>query len=169
MPFICKGCHYVQSPPVNLKYENNGSDYLLVFQAPGFNEWTGGALTISGNRIPIDSKSTHSCAARMRNSFIRKNVLRYNYDIAEAVCCYPGVLTSGRDKKPKVKSVNQCTINMANLLSKKKYTKITCFGDVAYKVVMNAITMIPGWAGPTPSYAPHPSSGVSNLVLDASY
>lgn len=167
MAFVCTGCPYAMTPPVNIRYENNGSDHLLVFQAPGYDEWN--AKTLSGGRIPIDSISSHSCAARMRNSFLRKGVLRTDYDIAEAVCCFPGKLSSKRDKKPKAKSISQCTVNMADLLNKKAYSEITCFGDIAFKVVTDAIATIPGWKGPTPSLAKHPSGGVSNAILDASY
>lgn len=169
MPFICTNCQYQQSSSMKLRYENNNSDYLLVFQAPGFSEWTGGTLTMSGNRIPIDSVSAHSCAERMRRSFSRKHVCRTNYDIAEAVCCYPGKLASGRDKRPRVGSIKQCTVNMATLLKKKKYSKITCFGKIAYKVVVDAIATIQGWNGPVPVYAAHPSGRVSDSRLDSSY
>ena len=63
---------------------------LLVFQVPGIDEAKIG--------LPISSPNPHSCASRMRNSFSRKGVLRSNYDIAEAVSCYPcypGKLRSG--------------------------------------------------------------------------
>lgn len=169
MAFNCIGCSYYRSPAMNLKFENNNSSYLLVFQAPGFDEWNGGKSTVSGKRIPLDSNNRYSCAARMRNSFIRKGVSRTNYDIAEAVCCFPGKLKNGRDKKPNVSSRSSCTKNMATLLRKKSYTKITCFGNFAFQTVKDAISMIPGWIGPTPIFASHPSSGVTNKALDSSY
>lgn len=173
MPFICNGCPYFSNSPMHLKFENNNSKYLLVFQAPGIAEWTGGNMTMSGQRIPIDSISPHSCAERMRDSFQRKSVLRTDYDIAEAVCCYPGHLKSGRDKKPRMKSIKQCTVNMAELLKRKNYTRIACFGTIAYRVVNDAINIIrqtnPNWIVPAISQAPHPSGHVSYATLDSSY
>lgn len=170
MAFVCNNCPYAQNPAINLKYENNKSNHLLVFQSPGYDEWMGKNLTTSGKRIPIDSISPHSCAARMRNSFSRKKVSRKDYDIAEAVCCFPGKLSSnGRDKKPTVKSINQCAVNMSQLLSKNKYLKITCFGSIAYDVVNKAIKIIKNWTGPIPTHVSHPSGRISNETLDQSY
>ncbi len=72
MAFNCIGCSYYKSKAMNLKFENNNSSYLLVLQAPGFDEWNGGKSTVSGKRIPLDSSNPHSCAARMRNSFLER-------------------------------------------------------------------------------------------------
>lgn len=167
MAFVCAGCPYAKPSNQPIRCERNGSKYLLVFQAPGNDEWHGGKSTISGNRIPIDSVNSHSCAARMRNSFVRKGVLRNNYDIAEAVCCYPGKNQNGRDKKPSAKSIASCINNMERLLRKGQYTRIVCFGNIAYKVVSQALSAIHGNAICT--WASHPSSGVSNNILDSSY
>ena len=165
MAFVCVGCPYANSSNQPIRCERNGSKYLLVFQAPGNDEWSG--TTISGNRIPIDSANSHSCAARMRNSFARKKASRKDYDIAEAVCCYPSKNTNRRDKKPSARSIASCTKNMERLLQKGQYTKIVCFGNVAYKVVSQALSTINGNAICT--WVSHPSSGVSNNTLDNSY
>lgn len=170
MAFVCAGCPYAKPSNQPIRCERNGSKYLLVFQAPGNDEWSG--TTISGNRIPIDSANSHSCAARMRNSFARKKVSRKDYDIAEAVCCYPGKNKHGknkklRDKKPSVKSIVSCTKNMERLLREGQYTRIVCFGNVAYQMVSQALNAIHGNAICT--WASHPSSGVSNNTLDNSY
>ena len=166
MSFICTGCPYANLPNQPIRCERNGSKYLLVFQAPGNDEWSG--TTISGNRIPIDSANSHSCAARMRNSFVRKGVSRNNYDIAEAVCCYPGKNQNDRDKKPSARSITSCINNMERLLQKGQYTRIVCFGNIAYKVVSQALSAIHGNV-PICTKASHPSSGVSNNALDSSY
>lgn len=169
MPFICTGCPYINLPLHHLRYENNNSDHLLVFQAPGYNEWTGN--TMSGKRIPIDSSNSHSCAERMRKSFVKKSVTRKNYDIAEAVCCYPGRSPkTGRDKKPSAKSISCCTQNMVRLLTSHNYNKITCFGTIASKVVTNAINTAiqKGFTMPKPNHVRYPCS-VSINVLSGSY
>ena len=114
MPFVCAGSPYAQTPSCNLKYENNRSDPLLVFQAPGQDEWNGCSPTLSGERIPIDSASSRSCAERMRQSFSRNHVSRTDYDVAEAVCCFPGKLSNGREKRPRVGSIRRCANNMMN-------------------------------------------------------
>lgn len=167
--FVCqyKKCPYYQPNQTAIGYENNNSNILLIFQAPGNDEWTGNTMT--GNKIPIDSNNSKSCANRMRKSFKRNKVFRGNFDIAEAVCCYPGKSQNGRDNKPWFSSMALCSINMVNILVKKRYQRIICFGDVAYDVVTTAITQIVNWSGPNSTLAPHPSSGIKNAILDNSY
>ena len=160
-------CPYYNKQIKSIGIEKNKSDILLVFQSPGQDEWSGN--TISKIRKPIDSINPHSCANRMRNSFKRKNVYRSNYDIAEAVCCYPGNNGSGRDFKPKQAAVNNCVDNMIKVLSNSSYKKIICFGKIAFEVVNKAIAKISGWSGPAPVKRRHPSSSVSNRILDNSY
>ena len=83
---FCLNCPYSGSKHLTINYNNmplsaelNHSKTLLVFQAPGINEWTGNFGYT--NRAPIISNSSHSCAARLRNSFDRIKKYRSNYDI----------------------------------------------------------------------------------------
>ena len=78
---FCRDCPYSESKHLigslknePIKPEIHNSDTLLVFQAPGKDEWSGNNGTSC--RAPIISNNPHSVAARMRNSFARKNVRR---------------------------------------------------------------------------------------------
>ena len=111
--------------PLSIRYGiKNGvsADELLVFQSPGIDEWQGN--TVSGNREPIDSKSHHSAAARMRNSMRRKNVTKDDYDITEAVQCFPGKKGNNRYKQPCASSKLYCIQYLVNDLMKKQYKKL---------------------------------------------
>ena len=179
----CGNCPYINqghlpqqqcatpSIPLNIDYGSN-ADVLLIFQAPGLDEWTGN--TLSKRRIPIDSNNSHSAAARIRNSMRRNGANRNDYDITEAVQCFPGRNSKGRDKKPSTISVRCCMRHLVNDLSQKKYTQIIAFGSVAYQMATDAVGIINtntkiGLTQPTPKYAPHPSGGVTNAILDSSY
>lgn len=64
--------------------------------------------------------------------------------------------------------------HLVNDLSQKKYTQIIAFGSVAYQMATDAVGIINtntkiGLTQPTPKYAPHPSGGVTNAILDSSY
>lgn len=129
--------NYQSLLPIGL--ENNNSTELLVFQSPGQDEWTG--KTNSTNRIPIDSINLHSAAARMRNSFDRKGTARQDYDITEAVQCYPQKCSNGRDKKPKQKAIACCQQYLKKVIMNHNYSKIVCFGDIAFNLVNNIINV----------------------------
>ena len=164
----CAGCPYntgSTSTPIGL--ENNGSRYLLVFQAPGKDEWNGN--TNSKQRIPIDSENPHSAANRMRKSFDRKNKKRKDYDITEAVQCYPGQNTNKRDKKPRKSSQNICKKYLKEEISNNNYTDIFCFGKIAYDIVKDILENIKTNKKINCVEAAHPSSNVSNSALDNSY
>ncbi len=157
--------------PCNIDLGINATT-LLVFQAPGIDEWLGN--TVSGQQLPIDSVNPHSAAARMRNSFVNRTkagklTSRSMYDITESVQCFPGKYSNGRDKRPLITACKSCNIHLQNELSAKQYQSIVCFGKLAFQLTVQAISNIPGWTGPTPIYARHPSSGVSNIKLDSSY
>jgi len=167
---ICKKCPYCNgkqmlnatlTSPIDV--ENNNSNTLFVFQAPGIEEWNG----VNGKRAPIVSSNSHSAAARIRNSMNRKSVSRNEFDYAETVQCYPGKYTSGRDKKPRKGAINQCIKHLETVIIEGEYNSIIAFGKVACSSVQNIadknkleISIIK---------AKHPSSGVTNQVLDGYY
>lgn len=181
----CGSCPYNPYNPNNVavskSYTNSpcsidlgsNSNTLLIFQAPGWDEWN--ANTVSGKQIPIDSRSSHSAAAKMRNSFTRRTQAgvptnRAMYDITESVQCFPDKNKNGRDKKPRIAAQKVCIqYLMQDIVKKPPYQKIVCFGKLAYSMTLMAIKSISGWTGPTPSLAPHPSGNVSKHTLDGSY
>lgn len=153
----CDGCPYSQSttgPNLPLSKEDNDSLILLVFQAPGPDEWN--------RRIPICSPDTRSTAARMRNSLARLKKFRTDFDITNAVQCYPGKAASGRDRKPSELARRKCAEWLRSDISQKTYSKIVVFGNVAKKSVREVLL--------PPSvpvvYIKHPSGGLSNTALD---
>lgn len=172
---LCTNCPYYNnnhlgSPPAvitnPLSLENNSSQTLLVFQAPGFFEWT--------NNKPISSTNSHSCAVRMSNSFSRKRVFRSNYDITEACQCYPGKNKS-RDKKPSSKALSCCLKFLILDIQhnfKYPYNVIVCFGVYAFIQVKKALLNIQTiniTYNPIVKFCPHPSSNISNAILDNCY
>lgn len=164
----CKNCPYNNGGtnlPIGLEY-TPGNKELLVFQAPGIDEWNGN--TCSDNRIPIDSVSIYSAANRMRKSFERKNVSRSQYDIVESVQCYPGKYKNGRDKKPSVLAQHICKQYLEKTITNRNYTEIVCFGEVAYNMV-DSIIKSNNINGIYYHKELHPSSKVSNSKLDSSY
>lgn len=165
----CQNCPYNNGTksllPIGL--EDNKSNKLLVFQSPGKDEWAGGTSTVSKQRIPIDSTSCHSAANRMRKSFARKKVNRTDYDITEAVQCYPGRGKS-RDKKPKKTAITCCQQYLENAILTLKYSEIVCFGEIAYSMVGSIIKNNKIY-GINYHLEKHPSSSVSNKDLDQSY
>ena len=70
------------SPPVEV--EVNGSGVLIVALAPGVEEWQCGTPL-----MPI-KKRGGTAAGRIKQSWDRKGKERSQFDIVEAVQCYPG-------------------------------------------------------------------------------
>ena len=140
----CNGCPYSSKQSkdkhIPIIIERNKSDVLLVFQAPGKDEWCGNGGT--QRPAPIISKKSHSTAARLRNSFNRKHVQRQNYDIAEVVQCYPGEGNNGRDKRPSKKAITHCSKILERNIKFNQwnhYKKIVSFGKIANDVVERII------------------------------
>lgn len=174
MPYdnFCTNCPYVKQshlvgnkhfsnrplPPIEL--ENNQSKVLLVFQAPGINEWS------IGHAIHRPQNSNRTAGARIAASWNRKNRQRTDFDIVNAVRCFPGRgATAKRDKAPRVGAINLCAKKLNRDLNSRNYAEIITFGSIANSVVGNII--------PTLNYNPahtscrHPSRGCSNQALDS--
>lgn len=131
---ICAECPYYKEKgkaPIGL--ENNGSKVLLLFQAPGKDEWDG--KTYNSRRIPVASKNKSSAGMRIKNSLERIGKVRQDFDYAETVMCYPEKNSSGRDKKPSEKAIHICIKYLNNEIEKNGYTTIICFGKVAENAI----------------------------------
>jgi uracil-DNA glycosylase family 4 len=144
------------SPPIEL--ETNGRSTLLLFQAPGTKEWE------VGKPIQPTRRRGGTAGARIQESWIRAGKERRDFDILNAVQCFPGN-DGGRDREPAEKSITCCQSRLGAILNQKNYTKIIVFGNVASSVVA-ALTR-----GDTIKaqivQAPHPNGGVFKAVLDA--
>lgn len=67
--------------PLTIEKQPNAST-LLIFQSLGHDEWI--------NKVPISSENPQSTAARIRNSLNRIGKSRAEFDITNAVQCFPG-------------------------------------------------------------------------------
>jgi len=157
---FCTGCsgYNAQAPSgrsnTPLSEELNNSLTLLIFQAPGIEEWNQGK--------PIISSSPYSAAARIRNSLGRVGKSRGDFDITNSVQCYPGVNIQGRDKAPKITVRRKCASWLNMNIAIKEYNKIIVFGSVAKKSVLSL-----GYGSdPRFLFLKHPSGGLKNTTLD---
>lgn len=144
------------SPPVEL--EDNGSATLLVFQAPGDEEWK------VGKPIQPTKKVGGTAGVRIFNSWVRKGLKRDSFDIINAVQCFTDNVGS-RDIRPNTMAICCCSKRLKCIIDAKRYTRIITFGDIAFEVVSNLVKNASHRS--SVSKAPHPNSGVENDVLDA--
>lgn len=163
----CCGCPYFNQrhlsqaertcrddPPVEA--EDNGSDVLIVALAPGVEEWRCGKPL-----MPI-KKPGGTAGRRVQLSWQNKCKHRGDFDIIEAVQCYPGEGKNGRDKEPMKGAVNACAARLQVALQRKKYRKVIALGKAALKSLQKANTdpklcIVEG---------PHPTGGAKNRILD---
>lgn len=155
----CNDCPY-KKIPVNaeekpLSMENNSSDVLLIFQAPGESEWK--------KKAPICSENSNSAAARIRNSLSRLGKSRSNFNITNATQCYPGKLTSGRDKKPVKAARRKCADWLKADIESFQFRKIIVFGSLAKET----ITSLGYGTDNRFVFLSHPSGGLRNNDLDS--
>lgn len=143
-----------------LSLENNNSNILLVFQSPGVLEWQVGKPLQSKNNKP------QSAASRINNSWKRCGKKRSNYDITNAIQCYPGKYKGGRDKKPRKDSIESCLERLKNDIKNGQYRRIIAFGNIAKNQVNNALVGLNLMGKIKTDFSKHPSGGVSNKDLD---
>ena len=114
-----------------LMLENNNSDILLVFEAPGIDEWS--------KRQPIISKRGFSAARKFDDALKTAGKARVNYDITEAVLCFPGKSTAGVNQKIQEEvetAATYCQQYLQQDILNNNYRKIICFGEIAYSSVL---------------------------------
>ncbi len=165
----CAGCPYIyrrhlpdaekalRSHPLSL--EDNGSRTLLIFQAPGIEEWKSGQ--------PISSDSAQSAGGKLRKAFLLLGKQRTNYNISNVVQCFPGKRAPRGNKEPRDKSPpkvvqNACSKWLRDDISKGNYTRIVVFGRHAE----NALKELGYENDSRFVFVPHPTaSGVSIAML----
>jgi uracil-DNA glycosylase family 4 len=140
---------------VPLSVETNSSEYLLVFQAPGIDEWDEGKPLCSNNR--------KSAAARVHAALGRVGKSRSHVSIANATQCYPGRGNTGRDKAPSEAARTQCLHWLDQDLRAHSNARIVVFGAIAKKSVLEL-----GYKADDPRFVflRHPSGGLRNTDLD---
>ena len=102
--------------------EDNESDVLLIFRSPGCEEWR--------EKRPIysDEQDSSHTGAVMRNAFERLGKKREDFNITNAVQCYPGQSNNGQDCPPEPLAVEHCSNWLKKDIKLKKYQKIIVFG-----------------------------------------
>ena len=141
-----------QSTP--LLMEANSGRVLLIFQAPGIDEWIA--------RKPICSSNPMSAAARIRNSLVRLGMSRTHFSITNATQCYPGKGNSTRDKRPLTSARRCCSNWLKQDIEALAFTRVIVFGGSAKQSVIEL-----GYSkDPRFLFLRHPSGGLSNALLD---
>lgn len=152
----CSGCPYsgaLHLPsterrlPLTMEH-NPDTTALLIFQAPGPQEWTA--------RKPICSGGSRSAAARIRNSLgCINNASRCNFSITNAVQCYPGRLDSGDgDKEPEPAAHGQCANWLRMDIETHRWRRIVVFGKNAEL----SVRCLGYGCDPRFRFEPHPTS-----------
>lgn len=163
----CPNCPYFDAQHLSPKHrslrqipiriEKNNSDTLLIFQSPGIDEWRNGK--------PISSNNKRSAAHKLLEAIKLIGGKRSDFDIANAVQCFPGKKTlneTSRDKTPSIKAKKACSNYLRENIVKNKYTKIVAFGKFA-KESLQQLRLDPNI---TVLFAKHPSApGVSNSQI----
>lgn len=165
----CNSCPYFQQrhllgafqtgrnfPPVEL--ESHGSSTLLVFQAPGDIEWA------VGKAIQPTKKPGGTAGVRILNSWCRKGRTREDFDIINAVQCFPGN-NGDRDFKPLSDAQVCCAKRLNGILEQGTYREIIAFGGVAFETV-NSLLCGSDISSKLIQVA-HPNSGIPNSTLDS--
>ncbi len=138
----CKTCPYRDAVHLDegdrqlrqtpLSMEDNGSDVLLIFQAPGRKEWEEGR--------PTCSTDPRSAGGRLIKAFKDLGSTRGKYNITNIVQCFPGKEIAAkagkpRDKKPDTSARNCCTNWLSLDIGAREYRQIVVFGREAEKAV----------------------------------
>lgn len=142
----CTGCPYLQCSHLErqereirktpLSMEDNGADILLIFQSPGINEWNTGK--------PIASTNKRSAAYRMKQAFKFAGKTRSQFNITNAVQCFPGKskddgFSAPRDNRLPASVVKHCVQWLRRDIEAYPYKRIVVFGDPAKRAVMKLL------------------------------
>lgn len=153
----CNGCPYRgQTCHLPLSMEVNATRALLIFQAPGEQEWR--------RRRPVISENPYSAAARFRNSLDRIGKSRRDFSITNVVQCYPG-RGSSRDKKPRAQAIRSCAQWLRADIEDYRWRRIIVFGSIPKKSIVDILNYEEG--DPRFRFVKHPSGGSKNCDLDA--
>ena len=166
----CIGCPYIYGRHLSeemkilircqpLSLEDNNSKVLLLFQAPGVEEWKSGK--------PISSTSAKSAGEKLRAAFHSIGKARVDYNISNVVQCFPGKREpkendNPRDKSPPKAACNACSKLLQEDISKGGYKRVIVFGNYAKE----AVQRLRYGKDPRFQFFPHPTaSGVSIVGL----
>ncbi len=167
----CRGCPYEGVPHLSaadrtvrsipLAMEDHRSAVLLLFQAPGEKEWIHGR--------PVSSNEIGSAGYRFENAFARAKKTRADFNITNAVQCFPGkkevkASERPRDRCPPALARRHCADWLLKDLKARPYSRISVFGSEARK----SIDHLGLATDPRVQFYKHPAGGLSDAeILDA--
>ena len=113
-----------------------------MFESPGYYEWI--------NNSPVFYQPTAKTSAGyiFRQALIATNKKRIDYDITEAVQCFPGCSATGNaTSNIKIQGETEiasifCLKYLYQDIIAKNYKKIVCFGNIAYNSKSHIIRML---------------------------
>jgi uracil-DNA glycosylase family 4 len=166
----CAGCPFenaahlspedrsVRSTPLSM--EDNNAPVLLIFQAPGVDEWSSGR--------PVSSLNPRSAGAKLAAAFHQAGKSRASYNLTNTVQCFPGKPPTSsesrpRDKKPPAAARTHCSNWLRADIESRQFLKIVVFGSEAKK----AVKALGLETDARYHYEKHPSGGLSNASLFA--
>ncbi|MCO7247530.1 hypothetical protein NH395_14705 [Halomonas sp. Mc5H-6] len=120
-----------------------------------------------GAPLQPTKKQGGAAGARIAQSWKRKNKRREDFDIVNAVQCYPGVKSDQRDARPHQLAVCSCSGRLAVILREKKYDRVICFGDAAKEVITHLRKVLNLTFDV--DVRRHPTGGVKNADLDSAW
>lgn len=142
-----------------LSMEDHAAPVLLIFQAPGIEEWKSGK--------PISSVNPKSAGARLASAFYLIGKTRNDFNITNTVQCFPGKRENCSDSKPRdisppAKVRQHCYEWLRQDIAIYQYEHIVVFGNLAQKAVQAL-----GYKNDKRfHFVKHPSGGIS--VVDIS-
>lgn len=165
----CTGCPYLNADHLEshfqkmrmtpLSMEENDADVLLIFQAPGVDEWTTGK--------PVISTKNGSAGVRLKLAFHRANRTRQDYNITNTVQCFPGKksqvgISKPRDLAPSAAARRYCAEWLRQDIEARRYNRIVVFGTPA----ANAVRKLGFEKDSRFRFVKHPSGRLKNIDLD---
>lgn len=152
--------HYREIRSTPLSMEDNSASVLLIFQAPGVEEWSKGK--------PVASMKPSSAGMRLTAAFRVKQQTRLDYNITNTVQCFPGkksetVILRSRDKAPTATARQHCLEWLRKDIELHSYKRIVAFGTHARKAIRDLGLEM----DPRIHFTRHPTGGISNEKLAA--
>lgn len=168
----CKKCPYFEQSHlanadmvirdfIPLQLENNNSSVLIILQAPGSEEWK------NGKPLQDTSKKGGTAGSRVSKSWKSKGKERTDFDIVEAVRCYPGKGKKGRDNEPVDEAKKCCANILEREINSNKYSTIIVFGTPAKEAISRIMNNINIEDKMTVIFVKHPNGGLTNEILDS--
>jgi len=142
---VAKRAHTFSCTVLNalpLEKEAHNSKTLLVFEDPGIIEWEHRIPIFDARKPDAAGKSySNSAGSLIAHAFEVCKMNRTDYDITEAVQCFPDIKANKIQSEIDRASIF-CLHNLFSDIYGRGYSKIICFGDVAERSVLQVVEII---------------------------